>query len=86
MNEICCEPVKETSIADKEQAILSELREIIMKLTKIHSSIVGNERCVDENQCSPSCLLENVEMNMHLVSDINAMVNNINDILFLPMR
>ena len=82
MNENCCEPVKEPSIADKEQATLSELREIRMKLIKIHSSIVGNERCADENQGSPSSLLENVEMNMHLVSDINALVNNINDILF----
>ena len=82
MNEKCFEPVKEPSIADKEQAILSELREIRMNLMKIHSSIVGNERCVDENQDSPSCLMENVEMNMNLVSDINAIVNNINDILF----
>ena len=82
MNERCCETVKEPSIADKEQAILSELTEIRMKLIKIHSNIVGNERCVDENQGSPSFLLENVEMNMHLVSDINAIVNNINDILF----
>ena len=82
MNEICCEPVKETSIADKEQAILSELTEIRMKLIKIHSNIVGNERCVDENQGSPSYLLENVEMNMYLVSDINAIVDSINEILF----
>ena len=82
MNEKCCEPVKEPSIADKEQDTLSELREIRMKLIKIHSSIVGNERCVDENQGSPSSLLENVQMNMQLVSDINAIVNNINDILF----
>ena len=82
MNEKCCEPVKEPSIADKEQDTLSELREIRMKLIKIHSEIVGNERCVDENQGSTSCLAENVEMNMHLVSDINAIVNNINDILF----
>ena len=82
MNEKCCEPVKKPSIADKEQDTLSELREIRMKLIKIHSSIVGNERCVDENQGSPSSLLENVEMNMQLVSDINAIVNNINDILF----
>ena len=81
MNERCCEPVKEPSIADKEQAILSELREIRMKLIKIHSNIVGNERCVDD-QGSPSFLLENVEMNMHLVSDINVIVNDINDILF----
>ena len=36
MNERCCEPVKEPSIADKEQAILSELTEIRMKLIKIH--------------------------------------------------
>ena len=82
MSEGCWEQVKETRIADKEQATLSELREIRMKLKKIHSSIVGNERCVDDNQVSPSSLLENVEMNMHLVSDINAIVNNINDILF----
>ena len=82
MNENCCEPVKEPSIADKEQDTLSELREIRMKLIKIHSSIVGNERCVDENQGSPSCLVENVEMNMHLVSEINVIVNSINEILF----
>ena len=82
MNEKCCEPVKEPSIADKEQATLSELREIRMKLIKIHSNIVGNERCVDENQGSTSCLVENVEMNMHLISDINVIVNDINDILF----
>ena len=82
MNEICCETVKAPSIADKEQAILSELREIRMKLIKIHSYIAGNERCVDENECSPSTLVENIEMNMHLVSDINVIVNNINDILF----
>ena len=82
MNELCCEPVKEPCIADKEQAMLSELREIRMKLIKIHSNIVGNERCVDENQGSPSCLVENVEMNMHLISDINVIVNDINDILF----
>ena len=82
MNERCCEQVKEPSIADKEQAILSELTEIRMKLIKIHSNIVGNERCVDENQGSPSFLLENVEMNMHLVSDINSIVNSINEILF----
>ena len=82
MNELCCEPVKETSIADKDQAILSELREIRMKLIKIHSNIVGNERCVDENQGSPSYLVENVEMNMHLASDINSIVNSINEILF----
>ena len=82
MSEIGCEKVKEPSISDKEQIILSALKEIRMKLIKIHSNIVGNERCVDENQGSPSFLLENVEMNMHLVSDINAIVNNINDILF----
>ena len=82
MNEICCEPVKAPSIADKENAILSELREIRMKLINIHSNIAGNERCVDENECSPSTLVENIEMNMHLVSDINDIVNNINDILF----
>lgn len=82
MNERCYEQVKEPSIADKEQAILSELREIRMKLIKIHSSIVGNERCVDENQGSPSYLVENVEMNMYLVSDINSIVNSINEILF----
>ena len=82
MNEKCCEPVKEPSIADKEQDTLSELREIRIKLIKIHSSIVGNERCVDENQGSPSCLVENVEMNMHLVSEINVIVNSINEILF----
>ena len=82
MSEIGCEKVKETSISDKEQTILSALREIRMKLISIHSNIVGNERCVDENQGSPSFLLENVEMNMHLVSDINAIVNDINDILF----
>ena len=82
MSEIGCEKVKEPSISDKEQIILSALREIRTKLIKIHSNIVGNERCIDENQGSPSCLVENVEMNMHLVSDINAIVNNINDILF----
>lgn len=82
MNENCCEQVKEISIADKEKDTLSELREIRMKLIKIHSNIVGNERCVDENQGSPSFLLENVEMNMHLVSEINVIVNSINEILF----
>ena len=82
MSEIGCEKVKEPSIADKEQAILSELTEIRMKLIKIHSNIVGNERCVDENQGSPSCFMENVEMNMNLAADINAIVNNIYDILF----
>ena len=82
MNEKCCEPVKEPSIADKEHDTLSELREIRMKLIKIHSNIVGNERCVDENQGSPSCFMENIEMNMNLVSDINVIVNDINDILF----
>ena len=82
MSEIGCEKVKEPSISDKEQTILSELREIRMKLIKIHSNIVGNERCVDENQGSPSCFMENVEMNMNLISDINVIVNDINDILF----
>ena len=82
MNEKCCEPVKEPSIANKEQATLSELREIRMKLIKIHPEIVGNERCVDEDKGSPSCLVENVAMNMHLISDINAIVNSINEILF----
>ena len=82
MSEIGCEKVKEPSISDKEQIILSALKEIKMKLIKIHSNIVGNERCVDENQGSPSFLLENVEMNMHLVSDINSIVNSINEILF----
>ena len=82
MSEIGCEKVKEPSISDKEQIILSALREIRVKLITIHSNIVGNERCVDENQGSPSCFMENVEMNMHLASDINVIVNNINDILF----
>ena len=82
MSEIGCEKVKEPSISDKEQTILSALREIRMKLIKIHSNIVGNERCVDENQDSPSCLIENVEMNMHLISDISEIVNSINEMLF----
>lgn len=82
MSEIGCEKVKEPSISDKEQIILSALKEIRMKLIKIHSNIVGNERCVDENQGSPSCFMENVEMNMNLISDINVVVNDINDILF----
>ena len=82
MSEIGCEKVKEPSISDKEQIILSALKEIRMKLIKIHSNIVGNERCVDENQGSPSCFMENIEMNMNLVSDINVIVNNINDLLF----
>ena len=82
MSEIGCEKVKEPSISDKEQIILSALREIRMKLIKLHSNIVGNERCVDENQDSPSCFMENVEMNMNLISDINVIVNDINDILF----
>lgn len=82
MSEIGCEKVKEPSISDKEQIILSALKEIKTKLIKIHSNIVGNERCVDENQGSPSCFMENIEMNMNLVSDINVIVNDINDILF----
>ena len=82
MSEIGCEKVKEPSISDKEQIILSALREIRMKLIAIHSNIVGNERCIDENQGSPSCFMENVEMNMNLISDINVIVNDINDILF----
>ena len=82
MSEIGCEKVKEPSISDKEQIILSALKEIRMKLIKIHSNIVGNEHCVDENQGSPSCFMENVEMNMNLISDINVVVNDINDILF----
>ena len=82
MSEIGCEKVKEPSISDKEQTMLSELREIRMKLMKIHSNIIGNERCVDEDQGSPSCFIENVEMNMNLISSINVIVNGINDILF----
>ena len=82
MSEIGCDKVKETSISDKAQIILSALRDIRMKLITLHSNIVGNERCVDENQDSPSCFMENVEMNMNLISDINAIVNDINDILF----
>ena len=82
MSEIGCEKVKEPSISDKEQIILSALKEIRMKLIKIHSNIVGDARCVDENQGSPNCFMENVEMNMNLISDINVIVNDINDILF----
>ena len=82
MSEIGCEKVKEPSISDKAQIILSALREIKMKLIAIHSNIVGNEHCVDENQGSPNCFMENVEMNMNLISDINVIVNDINDILF----
>ena len=82
MSEIGCEKVKEPSISDKEQIILSALREIRMKLVAIHSNIVGNERCIDENQGSPSCFMETVDMNAQLVSDINVLVDDITNILF----
>ena len=82
MSEIGCEKVKESSISDKEQTILSTLREIRTKLIIIHSNIDGNERCEDKNQGSPSCFMENIEMNMQLVLDINVIVDSITNILF----
>ena len=82
MSEIGCEKVKEPSISDKAQIILSALREIKMKLIAIHSNIVGNERCVDDKQGSPSCFMETVDMNAQLVSDINVLVDDITNMLF----
>ena len=82
MSEIGCEKVKEPSISDKAQIILSALREIKMKLIAIHSNIVGNERCIDENQGSPSCFMETVDINAQLVADINVLVDDITNILF----
>lgn len=78
----CCEVVRDPSIANKEQAILSELREIKMKLLKVRSNISGNEPVEEGNPTEPSNLMENVEMNMRLVSDISVIASSIGELLF----
>lgn len=82
MEETCC-VVKERSVADKEQQILSELREIKSRLIKMQYQIIGGDgNTPAENDKSPCCLSENVDMNMRLISDISVLVSCINEAIF----
>lgn len=82
MEETCC-VVKERSIADKEQEMLSTLRGVKQNLMRIYSQIIGcKETKGGKADSSPNCLVNNVDMNLQLLSDITVIVNRINDSLF----